>query len=65
MHGSRIMCRAGTGVKSIKMNKAVKEKRQRQLKITREEGRTWCFFFYRCSAACPITDMCSKFPIIL
>lgn len=47
------------------MNKAVTEKNQRQLKITRKDMALFFFFFYdRCLADLPVTDMYAKFPII-
>ena len=45
------------------MNKAVTEKKQRQLKITRKDMVLF-FFFDRCLADLPVTDMYAKFPII-
>lgn len=46
------------------MNKTVTEKKQRQLKITRKDMVLFFFFFDRCLADLPVTDMYAKFPII-
>lgn len=51
-------------VKWIKMNKAVTEKKQRQLKITRKDMVLFFFFFFWRLADLPVTDMYAKFPII-
>ena len=44
------------------MNKVVTEKKRRQLKITRKD--MVLFFFDRCLADLPVTNMYAKFPII-
>lgn len=48
----------------MKMNKAVKEKRRRQLKILRKDVVLF-FFFFPLDRCYPMTDMYSKFPVML